>query len=113
MARKTREIVGVHVGDRSKQGARGLWNSLPSADRQCAVCSPDFWAAYASVIPKKRHRAVGKETGKTSHIERFNNTMRQRISRLVRSTLSFSKKLENHIGAIWYFIHHYNACLQA
>ncbi|MCM1982588.1 IS1 family transposase, partial [Lyngbya confervoides BDU141951] len=25
---------------------------------------------------------------------------------------SFSKKLENHIGAIWYFIHHYNASLQ-
>ncbi|MBD2001673.1 IS1 family transposase, partial [Trichocoleus sp. FACHB-40] len=24
---------------------------------------------------------------------------------------SFSKKLENHIGAIWYFIHHYNASL--
>jgi hypothetical protein len=37
--------------------------------------------------------------------------MRQRISRLVRKTLSFSKKLENHIGAIWYFIHHYNASL--
>lgn len=113
MDRKTREIVGVHVGDRSKQGARGLWNSLPSVYRQCAVCYTDFWAAYVSVIPKKRHQAVGKETGKTSHIERFNNTMRQRISRLVRSTLSFSKKLENHIGAIWYFIHHYNACLQA
>jgi len=57
----------------------------------------------ASVIPKKRHWAVGKETGKTSHVERFNNTRRQRISCLVRSTLSFSKKLENHIGAIWYF----------
>ncbi|MBD2089328.1 IS1 family transposase, partial [Microcoleus sp. FACHB-1515] len=27
-------------------------------------------------------------------------------------TLSFSKKLANHIGAIWYFIHHYNASLQ-
>jgi hypothetical protein len=25
--------------------------------------------------------------------------------------LSFSKKVENHIGAIWYFIHHYNASL--
>jgi len=25
--------------------------------------------------------------------------------------LSFSKKLENHIGAIWMFIHHYNASL--
>jgi hypothetical protein len=45
-------------------------------------------------------------------IERFNNTLRQRVSRLVRKILSFSKSLENHIGAIWYFIHHYNASLQ-
>ena len=29
-----------------------------------------------------------------------NLTMRQRVSRLVRLSLSFSKKLENHIGAI-------------
>jgi deferrochelatase/peroxidase EfeB len=56
-------------------------------------------------------RAVGKETGKTSHIERFNNTLRQRVSRLVRKTLSFSKSLDNHIGAIWYFIDHYNTSL--
>jgi hypothetical protein len=27
---ETREIVGVHVGDRSEEGARQLWNSLPS-----------------------------------------------------------------------------------
>ncbi|NJK70324.1 MAG: IS1 family transposase, partial [Microcoleus sp. SU_5_3] len=36
----------------------------------------------------------------------------QRVGRLVRKTLSFSKKLENHIGAIWYFINHYNALLR-
>jgi len=58
-----------------------------------------------------RYRAVGKETGKPSDIERFNNTLRQRVSRLLRKTLSFSKSLENHIGAIWYFIHDYNASL--
>ena len=46
--------------------------------------------------------------GETNHIERLNNTLRQRISRLVRKSLSFSKDLDNHIGAIWYFIHHYN-----
>jgi IS1 family transposase len=57
------------------------------------------------------NRAVGKATGKTSYIERFNNTLRQRVSRLVRKTLSFSKSVENHIGAIWYFIHYYNASL--
>jgi insertion element IS1 protein InsB len=37
--------------------------------------------------------------------------MRQRVARLVRKTLSFSKKLENHIGAIWLFVHHYNSSL--
>jgi IS1 family transposase len=52
------------------------------------------------------------ESGKTSYIERFNNTLRQRVGRLVRKTLSFSKVLDNHIGAIWYFIHHYNASLK-
>ena len=35
-------------------------------------------------------------------------TLRQRASRLVRATLSFSKKLSNHIGAIRYFICDYN-----
>jgi IS1 family transposase len=63
------------------------------------------------VFPSKRHKAVGKETGKTSYIERFNRTMPQRVSRLVRKTLSFSKKLNNYIGAIWMFFHHYNASL--
>jgi IS1 family transposase len=107
----TREIVGVYIGDRTRNGAQQLWLSLPGVYRQCAVIYSDFWKAYEQVMPSKRHRAVGKETGKTSYIERFNCTLRQRVSRLVRKTLSFSKKLENHIGAIWNFIHHYNASL--
>ncbi|WP_445248121.1 IS1 family transposase [Microcoleus sp. OTE_8_concoct_300] len=111
MDRETREIIGVYIGARSEEGAKQLWNSLPPVYRQCAVCYTDFWAAYACVFPSKRHQPVGKESGKTNHIERFNNTLRQRVSRIVRKTLSFSKKLENHIGAIWYFIHHYNYVL--
>ena len=108
---ETKEIIGVHVGDRSREGARKLWQSLPPVYRQCAVCYSDFWEAYEQVIPSKRHRAVGKETGKTNYRERFNCTMRPRISRLVSKTRSFSKKIENHIGAIWYFVHHYNTSL--
>jgi IS1 family transposase len=70
MDRKTRVIVGVYVGDseaqptpwdRSKQGARGLWNSLPSVSRQSAVFYTDFSRSYENVIPENRHRAVGKE----------------------------------------------------
>jgi insertion element IS1 protein InsB len=93
----------------TKATARKLWASLPAVYRQCAVCYTDFWEAYAAILPSKRHRACGKDSGQTSHIERFNNTLRQCCSRLVRKTLSFSKKLANQIGAIWYFIHDYNA----
>ena len=110
---KTREIVGVYIGDRTRESANKLWKSFPPVVRQCAVCYTDFWEAYKTVIPKKRHKPVEKQTGKTNHIERLNNTLRQRISRLVRKTLSFSKKLENHLGAIWNFVHHYNKCLSA
>lgn len=108
----TGEIVGVFVGDRSYQGAQGLWNALPPVYRQCAVCYTDFWESYSIIFPSTRHQAVGKESGYTHKIERFNGTLRQRVSRLVRKTLSFSKKIENHIGAIWYFIHHYNKTLR-
>ncbi len=107
--RETRLIVGCFVGARDESGARGLWQSLPAAYRQCAVCYTDFWRAYAAVLPSKRHKPSAKGSGKTSLLERLNNTLRQRCSRLVRKTLSFSKNLENHIGAIWYFIHDYNA----
>ncbi|MEB3160457.1 MAG: IS1 family transposase, partial [Synechocystis sp.] len=52
------------------------------------------------------HHPSGKETGETSHIERFNNTLRQRCSRLVRKSLSFSKNIFNRESAIVYFINH-------
>ena len=108
----TREVIGCHIGDRSRASARSLWQSVPAVYRQCATVYTDYWEAYETVIPAKRHRAVGKDSGSTSYIERFNNTLRQRVSRLVRKTLSFSKKLENHIGAIWTFIHEYNRLIR-
>lgn len=49
-------------------------------------------------MKNQQYRAVGKETGQTNPIERLNNTLRQRISRLVRQSLSFSKKMDNHTG---------------
>ncbi|MEG4230437.1 IS1 family transposase [Microcoleus sp. N9_B2] len=109
---QTREIVGVHIGDRSAVSAQALWNSMPPVYRQCAVIYTDHWSAYDSVLKRKRHQSVDKDSGLTSYIERFNCTIRQRVSRLVRKSLGFSKKLENHIAAIWQFVHHYNANLQ-
>ena len=109
--RESRCIIGAVVGDRSEASAQGLWDSLPTDYRECGFFYTDFWAAYGAIFPPDAHDAVGKESGKTNHIERLNCTIRQRISRLVRKALSFSKIIDNHIGAIWYFIHHYNDSL--
>jgi hypothetical protein len=78
--------------------------AVPPEYRQYAVIYTDFWEPYTGVLPSKRRRPVAKNSGKTGHIERFNNTVRQRISRFVRKTPSFSKKLENHIGAMLHII---------
>jgi len=109
--RKTREIIGFHVGGRSREDARKFWQSLPPVYRQCAVVYSDKWEAYQGIIPSKRHRIVEKSKRETNHIERFNNTLRQRISRLGRKTLSFSKKLSHHIASLIHFIQHYNSSL--
>jgi len=104
----TRQIVSFHVGDRSRQSAAALWEKLPVMYQEQATFYTDQYAVYTGVIPPTRHRAISKLARTTNHVERFNCTLRQRVSRLVRSTLSFSKKLTNHIGAIRYFICHYN-----
>jgi insertion element IS1 protein InsB len=108
MDAKTRQIIAFHVGDRSRDSAKQLWANIPIEYREQAIFHTDQYEAYQGVIPPAQHKATTKHARKTNHIERFNNTWRQRVSRLVRETLSFSKKLANHIGAIRYFICHYN-----
>ena len=104
-----RQIVAMHVGGRGATDAETFYSKIPNAFRKEAGFFTDYWAAYRKVITNPdRHFAVGKGSGLTAYIERFNCTLRQRASRLVRKGLSFSKLLENHIGAIKYFICNYN-----
>jgi insertion element IS1 protein InsB len=107
LCRKTRQVVGYALGDRSKQTCLCLWESIPPAYRQ-GHCFTDFWAAYRAVIPEEQHTAVGKETGETARVERWNNTLRQRLSRFVRMTLSFSKSDVIHEACLLLFLHRYN-----
>ena len=60
--------------NRDEQAARKLWDSLPPigyanptllSQRRIAPAII-VKAAYGLVFPRNRHRAVGKETGKTS-----------------------------------------------
>src|SRR5262245_9594269 len=108
MDANTRQIMAFHVGDRRGDRAQHLWAKLPWVSREQATCQTDHDDASPGVRPAERHSAMTKSARTTNHIERGNTTRRQRISRLLRDTRSFSKTLAHHIGAITYFICHDN-----
>lgn len=110
LSRRTRQVVAYVVGDRSAATCRKLWQRIPALYRM-AHCYTDFWEAYRQVIPADQHTACGKDSGLTAHVERWNNTLRQRLARFVRKTLSFSKSERMHEICLRLFIHRYNLSL--
>ena len=92
LCRRTRQVVAHFVGDRSEKSCRELWKRIPATYKKCCSYS-DFWEAYRKVFPSHTHQCVGKESGETSHVERWNNTLRQRLARFMRKTLSFSSPM--------------------
>ena len=109
----TRQLIVFHVGDRSRQSAQALWGKIPAGYQAQAMFYTDCYKVYKGVIPSAQHQAITKLARETNHVERFNCTLRQRVSRLVQATFSFSKKLTNHIDAIKYFICDYNLTRRA
>ena len=110
LCRQTRQVVAYATGDRSAKTCQKLWERIPAAFRT-GHCFTDFWEAYQKVLPDEQHTACGKETGQTAHVERWNNTLRQRLARFVRKTLSFSKSEEMHELCLRLFLHRYNLSL--
>lgn len=107
LCRRTRQIVAYAIGDRSHKTCTLLWFRVPKSYKK-AVLYTDFWDAYTKVLPTERHRATDKGEGQTCHIERFNNVLRQRMGRFVRSTLSFSKTDVMHENCLRLFLQDYN-----
>ena len=99
--------------------SRGVcrWGSQPARrasacgmplQRRIARARRDFLNVSASVIAEEQQTAVGKQTGETAHVERWNNTLRQRLARFVRMTLSFSKSVMMHEACLFLFLLRYN-----
>lgn len=107
LCKQTRQVVACVVGGRGIASCPQLWRAIPEDYKQ-GTCFTDFWDAYQAVIPDGQYEAVGKETGLTNHVERFNNTLRQRLGRFVRKTLSFSKSDKMHLACLHLFLHRYN-----
>ncbi len=73
MDRKTREIIGVFIGDRRRESTKKLWSTLPY--RQCAMIYTDKWKTYSG----GSQTPFNKGRGET-------HSLRQRVSKLARKT---------------------------
>ena len=112
MERSTRRVLawrrGVPsrwvVGDRSEETAFKLWNRLPlsPAQRLQGTFCTDPWPAYNEPL-------LGvKRLTRTNHVERLNCTLRQRMGRLVRKSLSLSKSDEMLEASLTLAFHRHN-----
>jgi len=55
---KARQVIALHVGDRSRTCAKRLWAKLPAAYRQHAPFYTDQYAGYTGVMPATQPRAM-------------------------------------------------------
>jgi IS1 family transposase len=64
-------------------------------------------------LSSRTHHPVGKDTGHTAHPERWYTTLRQRLARFVRKTMSFSKSQFHHELVARWFIIQFNLHIKA
>jgi IS1 family transposase/transposase-like protein len=107
LCRRTRQIVAFYIGKRDEDAARQLEQRITYPYTLCPMYT-DQYAAYEGILPEQLHWPKEKQSGATSHIERWNNTLRQRLARFVRKTLSFSKSDMMHRIMLEWFIIEYN-----
>ena len=106
-----KQVLAFHIGRRGKADAQRLLDKLPQRVVENCRFATDYWEAYWQTIPSDQHTP---SKALTYFIEGYFTGIRARVSRLVRRSVSFSKKLENHIAAIGYLFwqrnltaHHY------
>jgi insertion element IS1 protein InsB len=109
LCRESRQVVAFATGERrAAQLASVYGERSPRATRRRVAT-----ATSGKPTPggNPRRAARGHRQGRRrdfSHVERWINTLRQRLSRFVRKTLSFSKSRQMHHCCLKLFIYRYN-----
>ncbi len=97
--------VDEMVGDRCDFAQLVKLYAVPTPEER-RYSPPEYVCAVRVPISGNPNR----ERISTSHVERFNLTLRMGIRRMTRLTNGFSKTLENHRAAISLSIAYYNFC---
>jgi IS1 family transposase len=98
---------GLLLGQANLGSCVRLWQQLPR-EYAWQFSLSDQWHTYGQVFDYRRHQSVEKKSGQTAHVERWFNTLRQRLARLTRKSLAFSKSKLYHQWVTAIFIHDYN-----
>ncbi len=92
VSRRTRQVLGLALGDRSDETLARAWAQVPT-DYWGRPVYTDHWGAYARLLPGGQHHPCDKGTGLTSVVEGLNTKWRQRQSGLVRRSCGVHPKI--------------------
>jgi len=112
LSRRNLQIIGFHIGGRSLEDARQLWEQVPAKWRGFLVFT-DAYPVYPQLFANAPHQLCAGTRGErdtserdTSEVEGANNALRQRVSYLARKTSSFARSLLwLHRRLLWMIFH--------
>jgi insertion element IS1 protein InsB len=108
LCRETRQVVAFVMGDRSGATCERLWRAIPESYKE-ATWLQRLLGGLPAGDPRRAARGYWQGGRRDfPHVERWINTLRQRLSRFVRKTLSFSKSRQMHHCCLKLFIYRYN-----
>src|SRR5512143_173010 len=98
-------LLGIQAGEISQTIGLAMADGNTEGDVRDAL---PVHPIYQGILPTEQHPTSTKKARKTNHAARFNDTLRQPVSRLVQAALSVSKKRANPMGAMQYCMDNYN-----
>ena len=90
--RKTRPVFAYASREIEVKRPAAVCGKLFNKQARGGHCYTDLWSAYKAVIRSASNmQRLEKQKEKHRVLERWKNTLRQRLARFVRKTLSFSR----------------------
>jgi len=104
--RERKQFLEVVTECRGEQTGSKLWHLLKR--HRLKQVKTDYWKAYATFVPKKKHQA---SKAQTYTVEGYNSLLRHYLARLKRKTKCYSKFENMHLYSVILFFAKWNNCL--
>lgn len=109
LSRRNLQVIGLHIGGRTLDDAKQLWEQVPAPWKRCLVFT-DAYPVYEQLFAAAPMQlcAGGRGEKETSEVEGVNNALRQRVSYLTRKTSSFARSPVWLLRRLLWMLFHWN-----